>query len=117
MFKNTYLYNFGAHMTSWRNIFTGSTVAHDARTHLDHVLSLHHVVEHHLLVGRPGPRLKRDSVLRQQVRIGILAMLISVKVLHTSKTVGPINLWRADHSPKFHQDFSCTTVILEDVCI
>ena len=104
-------------MAPWRNIFTGSTVAHDAGAHLHHVLSLDHVVEHHRLIGGARTRLERDSMLRQQVGVGILAMLISVEVLHTSKTIRPVNLRSTDHSPKLHQDFSCATVILKDACI
>ena len=87
-------------------------MAHDAGAEAEHELALDHVMEHdsdHTL----GPHLPGHPVPGQQVRVGVLAVLVPVEVLHAAETVWPLNLGFADNSPQLHQHLNCPAVIEE----
>ena len=89
-------------------------VAHDAGAESEHELALDHVMEHDgdQALGAPArPHLPGHAVPGQQVRVGILTMLVPVEILHAPETLWPLYLRFADHPPELHQHLSCPAII------
>ena len=91
----------GAEVTPGGDGLTAAVVQ-DTRTHPDHVLLLHHMLEHHHRV-----RLDRSlgvAVLGEEVWVRIITVLIFEEVFLAAEIVWSVDSRFADDSPQLHQN-------------
>ena len=87
-------------------------MAHNAGAHPQHELPFYHVMEHHALQPTPTrPDLLGHPVPGEEVRVGILAVLVPVEVLQTPESLRSLNFWFADHPPELNENFISSAII------